>query len=71
MNNTEDLILNADVVMKSLVFGESSNSEKKANRKRIPVISEIEFAAFSQKPSRCRTTGSNGKTTTTMLVHLY
>jgi hypothetical protein len=41
MNNIlRILILNADVVMKSLVFGESSNSEKKANRKRIPVISE-------------------------------
>jgi UDP-N-acetylmuramoylalanine--D-glutamate ligase len=43
--------------------------QKKLVEKGIAVISEIEFAALSLKSSYDRVTGSNGKTTTTMLTY--
>lgn len=67
--HTEDLILNADVVMKSPGIPEKSPIVKKLFEKGISVISEIEFAAPFTKAITIGITGSNGKTTTTMLVH--
>ena len=67
--HTEDLILNADVVMKSPGIAEKSPIVKKLVEKGISVISEIEFAAPFTKAITIGITGSNGKTTTTMLVH--
>jgi len=67
--HTEDLILNADVVMKSPGIPEKSPIVKKLVAKGIPVISEIEFAAPFTKAIIIGITGSNGKTTTTMLTH--
>ena len=68
--HTEDLILNADVVMKSPGIPEKkSEIVKKLVTKGIPVISEIEFAAPFTKAITIGITGSNGKTTTTMLTH--
>ena len=67
--HTEDLILNADVVMKSPGIPEKSPIVKKLIEKGISVISEIEFAAPFTKAITIGITGSNGKTTTTMLVH--
>lgn len=67
--HTEDLILNADVVMKSPGIPEKSPIIKKLIAKGIPVISEIEFAAPFTKAITIGITGSNGKTTTTMLTH--
>ena len=67
--HTEDLILNADVVMKSPGIPEKSPIVKKLLEKRIPVISEIEFAAPFTDATIIGITGSNGKTTTTMLTH--
>jgi UDP-N-acetylmuramoylalanine--D-glutamate ligase len=56
--------------MKVQVFWESGNS-KKVIEKGIPVISEIEFAAPFTKAITIGITGSNGKTTTTMLTYHY
>lgn len=67
--HTEDLILNADVVMKSPGIPEKAAIVKKLVEKGIPVISEIEFAAPFTKAITIGITGSNGKTTTTMLTH--
>ena len=67
--HTEALILNADVVMKSPGIPEKSIIVKKLIEKGISVISEIEFAAPFTKAITIGITGSNGKTTTTMLAH--
>ncbi|WP_367771942.1 UDP-N-acetylmuramoyl-L-alanine--D-glutamate ligase [Flavobacterium sp. WC2421] len=67
--HTEDLILNADVVMKSPGIPEKAPIVKKLIEKGIPVISEIEFAAPFTKAITIGITGSNGKTTTTMLAY--
>ena len=67
--HTEDLVLNADVVMKSPGIPEKSPIIKKLLEKGISVISEIEFAAPFTKAITIGITGSNGKTTTTMLTH--
>jgi UDP-N-acetylmuramoylalanine--D-glutamate ligase len=67
--HTEDLVLNADVVMKSPGIPEKAPIIKKLVAKGISVISEIEFAAPFTKAITIGITGSNGKTTTTMLTH--
>ena len=67
--HTESLIFNADVVMKSPGIPEKSPIVKKLVGKGIPVISEIEFAAPFTKAITIGITGSNGKTTTTMLTY--
>lgn len=67
--HTEDLILNADVVMKSPGIPEKAAIVKKLVEKGIPVISEIEFTAPFTKATTIGITGSNGKTTTTMLTY--
>jgi UDP-N-acetylmuramoylalanine--D-glutamate ligase len=67
--HTEALILNADVVMKSPGIPEKVPIVKKLVEKGISVISEIEFAAPFTKAMTIGITGSNGKTTTTMLTH--
>ena len=67
--HTEALILNADVVMKSPGIPEKSPIVKKLIEKGIAVISEIEFAAPFTDATIIGITGSNGKTTTTMLAY--
>lgn len=67
--HSEDLILKADVVMKSPGIPEKSPIVKKLFEKGIKVISEIEFAAPFTKAITIGITGSNGKTTTTMLTY--
>ena len=68
--HTEALILNADVVMKSPGIPEKKSPIViKLIEKGIPVISEIEFAAPFTKAITIGITGSNGKTTTTMLTY--
>jgi UDP-N-acetylmuramoylalanine--D-glutamate ligase len=67
--HTEDLIFNADVVMKSPGIPDKSAIVKKLIEKGIPVISEMEFAAPFTNAITIGITGSNGKTTTTMLVY--
>lgn len=67
--HTEDLILNADVVMKSPGIPDKSPIVKQLREKGIPVISEIEFAAPFTEAITIGITGSNGKTTTTLLTY--
>jgi UDP-N-acetylmuramoylalanine--D-glutamate ligase len=67
--HTEKKILNADVVMKSPGIPDKSDIVKKLKALHIPVISEIEFAAPFTKAKTIGITGSNGKTTTTMLTY--
>ncbi|KIX21842.1 UDP-N-acetylmuramoylalanine--D-glutamate ligase [Flavobacterium sp. 316] len=67
--HTESLILNADVVMKSPGIPEKAPIVKKLLELKIPVISEIEFASQFTTATTIGITGSNGKTTTTMLVY--
>lgn len=67
--HTEDLILNADVVMKSPGIPEKAPIVKKLIEKGIPVISEIEFAIQFTDATTVGITGSNGKTTTTLLIY--
>lgn len=67
--HTENLILNADIVMKSPGIPEKAPIVKKLLEKGIPVISEIEFAYQYTNAITIGITGSNGKTTTTLLTH--
>ena len=67
--HTEALILNADVVMKSPGIPEKTPIVKQLLEKGIPVISEIEFAYPFTNAVTIGITGSNGKTTTTMLCY--
>ena len=67
--HTEKKILNADVVMKSPGIPDKSPIVKMLVENKIPVISEIEFAAPFTKAKTIGITGSNGKTTTTMLTY--
>lgn len=67
--HTEDKILNADVVMKSPGIPEKAPIVKKLVEKGIPVISEIEFTVQFTNAKTIGITGSNGKTTTTMLTY--
>ena len=67
--HTENLILNADLVMKSPGIPDKSPIVEKLHESNIPVISEIEFAAPFTEAITIGITGSNGKTTTTMLTY--
>lgn len=67
--HTEELILNADEVIKSPGIPEKAPIIKALRAKGINIISEIEFAGRYSKSKMVCITGSNGKTTTTTLVH--
>lgn len=67
--HTEELILNADEVVKSPGIPPTAPMVQKILAKSIPVISEIEFAGRYTDSRMVCITGSNGKTTTTMLIH--
>ncbi len=67
--HTEAKILNADVVMKSPGIPDTVPLVKELAAKGIAVISEIEFAANYTDATIVGITGSNGKTTTTMLTN--
>ena len=67
--HTEELILNATLVVKSPGIPDKASIVKVLHQAGIPVISEIELAGrFTAAKTVC-ITGSNGKTTTTMLIH--
>ena len=67
--HTSKLILNADEVIKSPGIPDNATLVKQLVQKNIPVISEIEFASRYTKAKKICVTGSNGKTTTTLLIH--
>ena len=66
--HSEELILNAGTVVKSPGIPETAPLIKKLKDRNIPVISEIEFAGKYAEGKKICVTGSNGKTTTTMLI---
>jgi UDP-N-acetylmuramoylalanine--D-glutamate ligase len=67
--HSENLILNADEVIKSPGIPEKAPIVKAIREKGIRVISEIEFAGRYTAARKICITGSNGKTTTTTLIH--
>lgn len=67
--HTEELIVNADIIVKSPGIPEKAPLIKKLRSLNIPVISEIEFAAQYTDATLICITGSNGKSTTTMLTY--
>jgi UDP-N-acetylmuramoylalanine--D-glutamate ligase len=67
--HTSTKILKADLVMKSPGISDYVPIIKKILSNKIPVISEIEFASKFTSSKIIGITGSNGKTTTTMMVH--
>ncbi|WP_299837920.1 UDP-N-acetylmuramoyl-L-alanine--D-glutamate ligase [uncultured Tenacibaculum sp.] len=67
--HTESEIFNADIVMKSPGIPDKVALIQSLLAKGIKVISEIEFAGEFTNASLVGITGSNGKTTTTMLTH--
>jgi UDP-N-acetylmuramoylalanine--D-glutamate ligase len=67
--HNEDLILGCPEIIKSPGIPDNAPILVKARDKGIPVISEIEFAARHTQGKLIFITGSNGKTTTTLLTH--
>jgi len=66
--HTEAAILNADEIIKSPGIPDNAPIVRKIIEQNIPVISEIEFAGRYTNAKMICITGSNGKTTTTMLT---
>lgn len=67
--HTEELILDADIVVKSPGIPPYAPMVEKIVAKGIPVLSEIEFAGRYTDAKMVCITGSNGKTTTTLLTY--
>ena len=67
--HTEELILNADEVVKSPGIPGTVPMVQKIREKGIRVVSEIEFASRYDSAKKICITGSNGKTTTTSLIY--
>lgn len=67
--HTKDLILRADQVIKSPGIPDNSLVIKDIIGQGIPVLSEIEFAGRYTNATKICVTGSNGKTTTSMLIY--
>ena len=67
--HTKDQIINADLVVKSPGIPEKAPLIKELRGLGLPIISEIEFAAQYTDAKLFCITGSNGKTTTTLLTY--
>ena len=67
--HTEDLILNADEVIKSPGIPSTVPMVRKLEAQGTPILSEIEFAGRYDSAKKICVTGSNGKTTTTSLIY--
>lgn len=67
--HSEERILNADLVIKSPGIPDKAPLIKKLREKGVKIISEIEFGGYYSKAKTIAITGSNGKTTTTMLTY--
>ena len=68
-HHTEELILNADEIVKSPGIPTSAPMIQKIMERGIHIISEIEFAGRYDTAKKICITGSNGKTTTTSLIY--
>ncbi len=67
--HTIEKIINADEVIKSPGISDNAPVIQKIKSKNIPIISEIEFAGRYTDAKMVCITGSNGKTTTTLLTY--
>lgn len=67
--HTKEIILDADLVVKSPGIPDKAPIIKELHEKGIPVISEIEFGGRYTDAKKICITGSNGKTTTTMMTY--
>ena len=67
--HTEELILNADEVIKSPGVPLTAPLVVRLMKQGTPIISEIEFAGRYTDAKMICITGSNGKTTTTMMTY--
>ena len=67
--HSEEKILDADIVVKSPGIPPYAPMVEKIAAKGIPVLSEIEFAGRYTNAKMVCITGSNGKTTTTLLTY--
>lgn len=67
--HSEELILNADEVVKSPGIPPTAPLIQALAARGIPILSEIEFAGRHTAAKMVCITGSNGKTTTTMLIY--
>ena len=68
-SHSEELILNANEVIKSPGIPDKAPIIQKLKALNTPIISEIEFAGRYTNAKTICITGSNGKTTTTMLTY--
>ena len=67
--HTEEKIFNASLIIKSPGIPEKAPIVAELHKRGIPVISEIEFGGRYNKAKTICITGSNGKTTTTLLTY--
>ncbi len=67
--HSEEKILTAQLVVKSPGIPDKADIVKKVRSKKIPIIDEIEFACRYIKGKIIAITGTNGKTTTTLLTY--
>jgi UDP-N-acetylmuramoylalanine--D-glutamate ligase len=67
--HSEDKIFSAAEIIKSPGIPDKSELIKKAKKNKIKIISEIEFAGRYTNAKKICISGTNGKTTTTMLVY--
>ena len=67
--HTENEILSADEIIKSPGIPDKVDIIAKAKERNIPIISEIEFANRYTNAKHVGITGTNGKTTTTLLCY--
>lgn len=68
-SHSEGLILNATLIIKSPGIPDKADIIKKVKAKEIAVIDELEFAFRFIKGKVIAITGTNGKTTTTLLTY--
>ena len=68
-HHTEELILNADEVVKSPGIPGTVPMVQKLRAQGTHIVSEIEFASRYDSAKKICITGSNGKTTTTSLIY--
>jgi UDP-N-acetylmuramoylalanine--D-glutamate ligase len=67
--HSEAILFTSDLIIKSPGIPDKSPVIKKLKEKGIKIISEIEFGGYYLKAKTICITGSNGKTTTTMLTY--
>lgn len=67
--HSDELILQYDEIIKSPGIPQTAATIKAARNKGIPVIGEIEFAGRYSSAKMIGVTGTNGKTTSTLLIY--